>query len=154
MVGKHDFANIISIPISVEDKANSLVWHFTPKGNYEVQSGYHLAINEQRCVMILLRHRRLNHLMNFGNLFGPLTSSPNCVISGGECAAISWLQKKIFIGVGVRPLSIVLLAMVRWSQLSISYFTAVGHGQSGLGAILVESLLTVNLRRLLSGHFL
>ncbi|XP_028076555.1 uncharacterized protein LOC114278664 [Camellia sinensis] len=49
MVGEHDFANIISIPISVKDKTDSLVWHFSPKGNYEVKSRYHLAINEQRC---------------------------------------------------------------------------------------------------------
>lgn len=49
MVGEYDCANSLSIPISVEDRADSLVWHFTPKGIYEVKSGYHLAINEQRC---------------------------------------------------------------------------------------------------------
>lgn len=34
---------ICSIPIALETKADSLVWHFEPKGDYLVKSGYKIA---------------------------------------------------------------------------------------------------------------
>ncbi|KAL7239039.1 hypothetical protein ACSBR2_005020 [Camellia fascicularis] len=39
-------AHIRSIPISCEDQADVVIWHYTPKGNYEVRSGYHIAIQD------------------------------------------------------------------------------------------------------------
>ncbi|XP_028083788.1 uncharacterized protein LOC114285008 [Camellia sinensis] len=39
-------AHIGSIPISCEDQADVVIWNYTPKGNYEVRSGYHVAIQD------------------------------------------------------------------------------------------------------------
>ncbi|KAL7243729.1 hypothetical protein ACSBR1_016032 [Camellia fascicularis] len=44
VVSAEVLANIWSIPISCEDQDDVVIWHYTPKGHYEVRNGYHIAI--------------------------------------------------------------------------------------------------------------
>ncbi|KAL7245772.1 hypothetical protein ACSBR2_000999 [Camellia fascicularis] len=45
-VNQEDVNNISVIPISSEGQADTLIWHYTNKGNYEVKSGYQVARQE------------------------------------------------------------------------------------------------------------
>ncbi|XP_028087816.1 uncharacterized protein LOC114288493 [Camellia sinensis] len=46
IVNHEDVSNISVIPISFEGQADTLIWHYTNKGNYEVKSGYQVARQE------------------------------------------------------------------------------------------------------------
>ncbi|XP_028108649.1 uncharacterized protein LOC114307439 [Camellia sinensis] len=46
IVNHEDVSNISVIPIFSEGQADTLIWHYTNKGNYEVKSGYQVARQE------------------------------------------------------------------------------------------------------------
>lgn len=44
LISKEEVDAIVQIPISLFQREDSLIWHFTSNGAYSVKSGYHVAV--------------------------------------------------------------------------------------------------------------